>query len=79
MSGGSWPRALARPVRSVSIGAMPQAAQHAQYTFADYVALEAESNVRHEFLGGQMYAMAGGTPEHAALAAAVSGFLFGQL
>lgn len=58
---------------------MSQAAQHAQYTFADYVALEAESNVRHEFLGGQMYAMAGGTPEHAALAAAVSGFLFGQL
>ena len=59
--------------------AMSQAAQHAQYTLAEYVELEAGSNVRHEFMDGQIYAMAGGTPEHAALAAAVSGFLFGQL
>src|SRR4051812_5917797 len=49
------------------------------YTYADYLALEASSNVKHEFLGGQIYAMAGGTPEHAALAAAVIGLLFGQL
>src|SRR3954471_8078166 len=49
------------------------------YTYADYLALEASSNVKHEFLGGQIYAMAGGTPEHAALAAAVIGLLFPQL
>ncbi len=49
------------------------------YTYGEYLALEASSNVKHEFLGGQIYAMAGGTPEHAALAAAVIGLLFEQL
>src|SRR3954453_6572610 len=49
------------------------------HTYADYLALEASSNVKHEYLGGQIYAMAGGTPEHAALAAAVIGLLFSQL
>jgi Uma2 family endonuclease len=37
------------------------------------------ANVRHEFLDGQIYAMAGGTPEHAAIAAATIGLLFPQL
>src|SRR5438045_8119020 len=49
------------------------------YSYAEYLALEASSNVKHEFLAGQIYAMAGGTPEHAALAAAVIGLLFVQL
>jgi Uma2 family endonuclease len=43
------------------------------------VAFERTSNVKHEFWSGQIYAMAGGTPEHAALAASVSGLLFAQL
>jgi Uma2 family endonuclease len=50
-----------------------------RYTWAQYLALEASSNVKHEYLSGQIYAMAGGTPEHAALAAAVIGLLFPQL
>lgn len=49
------------------------------HTYAEYLALESASNVRHEFLAGQIYAMAGGTPEHAALAAAVIGLLFPQV
>jgi Uma2 family endonuclease len=49
------------------------------FTYGEYLALEASSNVKHEFLGGQIYAMAGGTPEHAALAAAVIGLLFPQV
>jgi Uma2 family endonuclease len=49
------------------------------HTYAEYLALEASSNVKHEFLGGQIYAMAGETPEHAALAASVIGLLFPQL
>src|SRR5438045_8008332 len=49
------------------------------YSYSEYLALEASSNVKHEFLAGQIYAMAGGTPEHAALAAAVIGLLFPQL
>lgn len=54
-------------------------AHRIRYTWADYLALEASSNVKHEFLDGQIYGTAGGTPEHAALAAAVVGLLFGQL
>jgi Uma2 family endonuclease len=50
-----------------------------RYTWVEYLALEASSNVKHEYLDGQIYAMAGGTPEHAALAAAVVGLLFPQL
>lgn len=42
-----------------------------RYTYAEYVALEEHSPVRHEFIGGEIYAMAGGTPAHAALAATV--------
>jgi Uma2 family endonuclease len=49
------------------------------YTYAEYLALEEESSVRHEFLDGEIYAMAGGSPDHAALAAALIGNLRGQL
>jgi Uma2 family endonuclease len=42
------------------------------YQYGDYLALEASSNVKHEYLRGEIYAMAGGTPEHAALSAAVA-------
>jgi Uma2 family endonuclease len=49
------------------------------YSYAQYLDLEATSNVRHEYLDGQIYAMAGGSPEHAALQAATIGLLFAQL
>jgi hypothetical protein len=42
-----------------------------RYTFQEYLTLEASSTVRHEFLAGEIYAMPGGTPQHAALAMAV--------
>lgn len=58
---------------------VPFAAHNVRYSYVDYVTLEASSNVKHEYLGGQIYAMAGGTPEHAALTAAVVGLLFPQL
>ncbi len=54
-------------------------AHRIRYSRGDYLALEASSNVKHEFLDGQIYGMAGGTPEHAALKAAVTGLLFGQI
>src|SRR5262249_18055604 len=38
----------------------------------DYLAHEEASNVKHEYLDGEIYGMAGGTPEHAALAAVVT-------
>lgn len=42
-----------------------------RYTYADYVALEAYSPTKHEFLDGEIYAMAGGSEEHSALSAAM--------
>lgn len=32
-----------------------------RYTYADYVALEMYSDSKHEFLDGEIYAMAGGS------------------
>src|SRR5260370_40930549 len=40
-------------------------------TYADYVALEMLSSSKHEFLDGEIYAMAGGSEEHSALAAEI--------
>lgn len=42
-----------------------------RYTYADYVALELASPTKHEFYDGEIYAMAGGSEEHSALAASV--------
>ncbi|MDX2052319.1 MAG: Uma2 family endonuclease [Polyangiaceae bacterium] len=45
--------------------------RHHRYTYPDYVALEEQSVTKHEFLDGEIYAMAGGSEEHSALAAEV--------
>jgi Uma2 family endonuclease len=50
---------------------MVQARRLHRYTYAEYVALERESSTKHEFLDGEIYAMAGGSEEHSALAAEV--------
>lgn len=42
-----------------------------RYTYAEYVALERQSSIKHEFLDGEIYAMAGGSEDHSALAAEV--------
>lgn len=44
-------------------------------TYPEYLVAEAASDLRHEYLQGEVWAMAGGTPERGALAAAVSGEL----
>jgi len=48
------------------------------YTFRDYLTHEEASNTKHEYLDGQIYAMAGGTPEHSALIASVTTHLSNQ-
>ena len=40
-------------------------------TYAEYVEKERDASSKHEYLHGHAYAMAGGTPQHGALAAAV--------
>ncbi len=47
------------------------AATHTRFSVAEYVRLEEHANVKHEFLDGTIWAMAGGTPEHAAIASAI--------
>ncbi len=54
-------------------------ATHWKYSIKDFVRIEEYSNVRHEFLEGRILAMAGGTPEHGARAAAIIATLSAQL
>jgi Uma2 family endonuclease len=55
------------------------AAPQLRFSFREYLQVDAESSVKHEFLDGMILAMAGGTPDHAALAAAVTASLNRQL
>ena len=58
---------------------MPSAAARHRNTLRDYLDVEEASVVRHEYIDGDIVAMAGGTPEHAALAGAVFVLLGRQL
>jgi Uma2 family endonuclease len=49
---------------------LPQS--HHDYTFADYLTLERDSEIKHEFDAGEILAMSGGTARHSALALNVS-------
>jgi Uma2 family endonuclease len=50
-----------------------------KYTHAEYVALEAASETKHEFHAGLIVAMAGGTLEHGRLQASIARVLGGAL
>jgi len=54
-------------------------ARHHRYTYQEYLAFERSANVRHEFFDGEIYAMAGGTPTHAATCANLTIMLGSQL
>lgn len=54
-------------------------ASHQRYSFQEYLELEEASTVKHEYFLGEMYAMAGGTAAHAALASALASSLVPQL
>jgi Uma2 family endonuclease len=57
-----------------------RAALRPRYTFAEYLEIEAISReVKHEYVGGEVFAMAGGSVEHSALATTVVGLLFAHL
>lgn len=59
---------------------MTVAAPRRQYTLADYLDVEEMSrDVKHELVGGEIFAMAGGTAAHAALSMAIGVVLGGQL
>ncbi|HEX6097667.1 MAG TPA: Uma2 family endonuclease [Thermoanaerobaculia bacterium] len=48
---------------------MSEPARRPVYSLDQYLRLEEMSNVRHEYLDGEIYGMAGGTPEHGRIAA----------
>lgn len=54
---------------------MTEPARKLKFTFAEYLAMEAASATKHEYLDGEIYDMAGGTPDHSGLAANVIGEL----
>ena len=54
------------------------AAERLKISYGEYLAREIASEVRHEFVDGEVFAMAGATPEHAAIIAAVT-MALGQL
>ena len=48
-------------------------------TFAEYLAIDEASDRKHEFINGVIYAMSGGSPEHARLAMTIGHLLGNQL
>ena len=50
-----------------------------RFDFTDYVLLEESSTVKHEYLDGGVWAMAGGSPDHARITANVASLLRAQL
>lgn len=50
-----------------------------QYSYQEYLNHEEVANTKHEFLNGEIYAMAGGTPEHGAIAMNIGAALVLQL
>ena len=45
------------------------------FDFESYLDLEDDSSIKHEFLDGQVWAMSGGSPDHAAIAGTIIGLL----
>ena len=50
-----------------------------RFDFPDYVRVEQDSSIKHEFLGGHVWAMAGGSPEHSRIATNIARALGNQL
>lgn len=56
------------------MGAARRPVRH--YDFEDYLALRDYANVRLEYWGGEIYAMAGGSADHSRLSAAITALLY---
>src|SRR5215212_3537014 len=52
---------------------------YTRHSVEEYLALERESEERSEYLDGQIYAMAGESPEHGAICTNIGGQLYAQL
>lgn len=54
-------------------GRAPDSRYH--YTYEQYLTFERDSATKHEFVDGEIFAMAGGSQRHSALASRISGAL----
>ena len=52
---------------------------HHHFDFDAYLRVEEDSGIKHEFCGGRVWAMAGGSPDHARIAANVTALLGARL
>lgn len=59
--------------------AVTSTAHPVSYDYGDYLAHEEACNTKNEFLGGQIYAMAGASPQHNRLCLAMGALLLPQL
>ena len=50
-----------------------------QWSIEDYFALASESDIKHEYIDGEVYAMSGGTASHSKIIYNLGGLLFAQL
>jgi Uma2 family endonuclease len=50
---------------------MAEAASETWVSYADYLRIEQEAGVKHQWIDGEVFAMVGGTPEHARLQLAI--------
>jgi Uma2 family endonuclease len=50
-----------------------------RYTFEEYCELELRTGAKHEFLEGQVYAMAGASPAHVSISVNIAGALWNRL
>src|SRR5262249_5785101 len=74
---------IAKPAQQTRAAAdatvMSGSARHHRHSFKEYLAVEEVSTAKHEYLEGEIYAMAGGSVLHAALSAATLAALHAQL
>src|SRR4051812_41592441 len=65
--------------RSDKLPNMNATSSRALISIEDYLGGELHSSIKHEYLGGQVYAMAGASNGHNLIAMNIAGFLFGRL
>ena len=58
---------------------MNEPARKLSVSYAEYLEQEQASDIKHELLNGEIFAMAGGTPEHGRLSSKVTGALLAEL
>ncbi|HEX6097188.1 MAG TPA: Uma2 family endonuclease [Thermoanaerobaculia bacterium] len=56
---------------------LPHSRHH--HSYEEYLAFERDSETKHEFVAGEIFAMAGGTARHSALAFRIGGALYSAL